>query len=188
MQTQPAPEHIIVDFISPSECIPLLEHVLPHVTPLPGVLSSYGIKTIDFSALPRAVADQLSAVVPFTEKVIKENFPTNSSFAHRGGCMHAMPVGSFNPSHVDDAQPYPAPESDAIDAPTHVYKRHYSAVLMLNDDYEGGFLEFPNQDKKYRLNPGQVIVFKGDYDNPHQVSEVTKGTRINFVMFFTEDI
>ena len=187
MQTSTSPEHVIVDFLSPEECLPLLEHILPHVTPVPGVLSSYGIQTVNFSQLPRPVAEQIERVIPFTEKVIKETFPTKPSLAHRGGCIHAMPAGSHNPIHVDDAQPYPNP-SEVIDAPTHIYKRHFSAVLMLNDDYEGGFLKFPNQDVQYRLKPGQVIVFRGDENNPHGVSEVTKGMRINFVMFFVEDL
>jgi hypothetical protein len=188
MTTPTESQHIIADFVSPSECAPLLEHLLPNSIPIPGILSDYGLRTVDFSNVPASVHDQLMQVVPFTEKLIKENFDTKPSFTFRGGSIAIMPEGSNNPLHVDDEQTYPAPESEVIDAPTTVHKKHFSAIFMLNDDYEGGFLEFPNQEKKYRLNPGQVLVFKGDHDNPHLVSEVTKGTRINFIMFFIEDI
>lgn len=182
--------HIIKEFISPPEALFLAEQILPHASPYHGVLSSYGVQTVDFAKLPQAVHDRIISVIPFTEKLIKETFTTTPSLALGGRSIAVMPQGAHNPLHVDDAQPYPNPDIqlEVVDAPTHVYKRHFSAVFMLGGEYEGGFLEFPNQDKKYHLNPGQVIIFKGDEDNPHQVSTVTKGTRINFIMFFVEDL
>jgi 2OG-Fe(II) oxygenase superfamily len=190
MQSPTEPQQVIADFMSPDDCATILEHLLPHRMPIPGSLSDHFIETVDLSKIPTPIYNQLLEVVPFTKRLIKQTFKTNTPLIHKGGSVLVMPEGSWNPLHVDNDQSYPdtEPESEIIDAPTANNKRHFSAVFMLNDDYEGGTLEFPDQDKKYRLKPGQVIVFKGDSDTVHGVAKVTKGLRINFAMFFTEDI
>jgi len=37
--------------------------------------------------------------------------------------------------------------------------RPFTILLSLNDDYEGGETEFPNLDKKFKLNKGDALVF-----------------------------
>jgi len=38
-------------------------------------------------------------------------------------------------------------------------KRMYTVILALNDDYEEGETEFPNIQKKYKLNKGDALFF-----------------------------
>ena len=38
-------------------------------------------------------------------------------------------------------------------------KRMYTFIIALNDEYEGGETEFPNINKKYRLEKGDVLFF-----------------------------
>jgi prolyl 4-hydroxylase len=38
-------------------------------------------------------------------------------------------------------------------------KRHFTFVIMLSDDYEGGETEFPNLKREYKLKKGQALFF-----------------------------
>lgn len=59
--------------------------------------------------------------------------------------------------------------------------RKLSYSIGLNDDYEGGELEFfsPSGDIKYKTSKGQMIIFPSFI--PHKVHPVTKGTRKSLV-------
>ena len=50
---------------------------------------------------------------------------------------------------------------------------------LLNDDYEGG--QFKIRNKIHKVRQGSFIIFPSCYVYPHQVKEVTKGTRYSFV-------
>lgn len=54
-----------------------------------------------------------------------------------------------------------------------------SIVANLNDDYEGG--AFIINGKELPLAAGEVVVFPSCFLYPHEVTEVTKGTRYSFV-------
>jgi predicted 2-oxoglutarate/Fe(II)-dependent dioxygenase YbiX len=55
-----------------------------------------------------------------------------------------------------------------------------SIVGVLNEDYEGGeFIMW--QDTKIELGTGDILIFPSNFLYPHQVTEVTKGTRNTFV-------
>ena len=54
--------------------------------------------------------------------------------------------------------------------------RVLSVIVVLNDDYEGGELHFPYQDKMIRLNKGQVIVFPPFWTHPHRALDLKNGT------------
>jgi predicted 2-oxoglutarate/Fe(II)-dependent dioxygenase YbiX len=52
---------------------------------------------------------------------------------------------------------------------------HVTALLILNDDFEGG--EFYLADKEFKLEKGSSIVFPSNFIYPHEVKVITKGTR-----------
>ena len=64
------------------------------------------------------------------------------------------------------------------------FKTDYSGLLYLNDDYEGGEIEFPDIDIKMKPEAGTFIFFKGDKATMHKVNKVTRGERINLVSFY----
>ncbi len=66
-------------------------------------------------------------------------------------------------------------------------QRDYSAVLCLNDNYEGGHTTFPEQDIEYSGRTGRVIIFPSGRSHPHGVTEVTSGLRYTFAMWMTKD-
>ena len=54
---------------------------------------------------------------------------------------------------------------------------HISSLLFLNDNYEGG--NFVICDGEFEKKPaqGSCVVFPSNFMYPHEVKEVTKGTR-----------
>ena len=72
------------------------------------------------------------------------------------------------------------------------WMRKYSAVLYLNDDYDGGEtiilkensdeVEIENKPKK-----GSVIIFRSDESCLHGVNKVLRGNRLTLGMWFTTD-
>lgn len=71
------------------------------------------------------------------------------------------------------------------------YKEHYdggtglgrtiSAVCYLNDNYEGGHIEFPNYNIKIKPEPGMLILFPSNYAYRHIAHPVTAGTKYALV-------
>ena len=63
--------------------------------------------------------------------------------------------------------------------------RTFSAILILNDDYEGGELCFrePNGENEIKIEnkKGKLILWPSNFMYPHTVKPVTKGTRYSVV-------
>lgn len=56
-------------------------------------------------------------------------------------------------------------------------KYHISAILYLNDDYDGGEIIFPTHDLTIKPKRGDLVMFPGNKSYPHLVSEIRTGTR-----------
>lgn len=113
-------------------------------------------------------------------RVCNKTFTENYSFAYNrfelkrlfGNVMHP---GAFNEPHDDDGDVYPGkPEIE----------EHYSAVLMLSDEYEGGELYFVHHGVTLKLEAGDLIMFRGNAENLHGVKDVISGKRMNVIIFF----
>jgi Rps23 Pro-64 3,4-dihydroxylase Tpa1-like proline 4-hydroxylase len=64
----------------------------------------------------------------------------------------------------------------------------FSALLYLNNhsiDFSGGLLKFHLQNLAIEPKKGQLVVFKGDIDHIHEVTEVLSGERKNLVFFYS---
>ena len=68
-------------------------------------------------------------------------------------------------------QVYQSMEKNTIQA-----SRLMSAILFLNDDFEGGEHHFPLQDTVIKPRCGTMVFFPSTYTHPHRVDRVTKGT------------
>ena len=66
------------------------------------------------------------------------------------------------------------------DGPTRL-GRHISAILYLNDDYEGGELYFPLFDITIKPMKGMLILFPSNYAYQHEALPVTAGTKYAIV-------
>jgi predicted 2-oxoglutarate/Fe(II)-dependent dioxygenase YbiX len=61
----------------------------------------------------------------------------------------------------------------------------YSALIYLNDNYEGGELHFPLHDIKIKPKPGTLVLFPGTCMYPHEVKEVLSGHRYTHNFFLS---
>jgi hypothetical protein len=64
---------------------------------------------------------------------------------------------------------------------------YLSAVLYLNDDYEGGEIVFPNQDVKIKPSAGSIIVFPSLEPFFHESLKVTSGEKYMCSVFLFKD-
>ena len=84
--------------------------------------------------------------------------------------MNKYSEGGFMSRHVDNihhshGQEYGYPQA--------------SALLFLNDDYEGG--HFHISGLRYETKKGSAIIFPSNVMFPHEVNLITKGTRYSIV-------
>tara|TARA_Y100000385_G_C12825889_1_gene522380 strand:+ start:120 stop:719 length:600 start_codon:yes stop_codon:yes gene_type:complete len=54
--------------------------------------------------------------------------------------------------------------------------RIFSCIIALNDDYDGGELIFPVQNRKIKLKRGQIVAFPPYWTHPHYTNELENGT------------
>lgn len=64
----------------------------------------------------------------------------------------------------------------------------YTAIIYLNDNFEGGFTFFDEQNNNYENHPkqGDALVFTSDDRCRHGVTEITKGQRFTYGLWFTD--
>jgi len=62
-----------------------------------------------------------------------------------------------------------------------------SMVIYLNDDSEGGEIEFANQDIRLKPKPGSIIVFPPGEPYLHESKKVTSGNKYMVPLFFFKD-
>jgi hypothetical protein len=73
-------------------------------------------------------------------------------------------------------------DNHADDGP--LYPRLVSMTAYLNDDYEGGDLEYKNFGLSFKPRPGSVLIFPSNYVYQHRVVPVTSGLRYAVVNWF----
>jgi hypothetical protein len=67
-------------------------------------------------------------------------------------------------------------------------RKHYTSMLYLNEDYEGGELYFPmHNDFTIKPKTGMLAIFSGDINHPHGVKQITNGTRYVNTAFWCRD-
>jgi hypothetical protein len=98
-------------------------------------------------------------------------------------CYHIILPGGYQELHSDS--------TDLNGDPTGINGTHepqeYSALLYLgesNKDYIGGELSFPNQKLRLSNKIGDLVIFRGNHEYPHEVYPVKKGIRDSIVLFF----
>lgn len=64
--------------------------------------------------------------------------------------------------------------------------RSVSAILYLNNDYEGGEIEFVNFGIKIKPEPGMLILFPSNYAYRHIAHPVTSGTKYAIVTWLKD--
>ena len=65
--------------------------------------------------------------------------------------------------------------------------RSHSAILYLNQDFEGGETVFRDQNVNIFPETGKLLMFPAGYDYTHGVNEIISGNRYTIALWFTED-
>jgi 2OG-Fe(II) oxygenase superfamily len=100
----------------------------------------------------------------------------SDSILSRTQLLH-YPVGAFNGKHADNCTIDPKTGKVTVIKPwTH------SAVIYLNDDYEGGELVYPDLNFTYKPIKGSAIIHPAGASHIHYVNPVTKGDRYCVVL------
>lgn len=65
-------------------------------------------------------------------------------------------------------------------------RSRYAAFIYLNDDFDGGLLQFPDNSVSIKPEVGMLAVFSGGHDNMHEVTLITKGKRYTIGSFWDD--
>jgi Rps23 Pro-64 3,4-dihydroxylase Tpa1-like proline 4-hydroxylase len=106
-----------------------------------------------YDALDAATAHYTEVVYPFAKANIKS----------REYSVHLLRYekGGYLPAHQDHG----------------VSSRVLSAVMYLNDDYEGGEMIFQNSGVSIKPEAGSIVFFPSNFLYIHEVAEIKSGTR-----------
>lgn len=64
--------------------------------------------------------------------------------------------------------------------------KHFTSMLYLNDDFDGGELYFPqHNDFTIKPRPGLLVIFSGDINHWHGINPVTNGIRHVYTAFWS---
>jgi len=121
----------------------------------------------------------LRSAINKVEEFFKSNYEIKYTFDMKRLYGNIMDTGAENPAHDDDGDHYEGKPDVEL---------HYSSILMLNSDYEGGELYFQHHGLQVKLEEGDVIMFRGNAENLHGVRPVKEGKRYNFIFFFRDYI
>jgi Rps23 Pro-64 3,4-dihydroxylase Tpa1-like proline 4-hydroxylase len=106
-----------------------------------------------YSSLEKAFEHYSNSIYPLAAKNIKS----------RENSIHLLryQAGGHLPAHQDQG----------------VSSRVLSTVMYLNDDYEGGEIEFKNSNIKIKPEAGSIIFFPSNFLYSHEVYPITNGIR-----------
>lgn len=118
------------------------------------------ISTLLYDALDKTADHYTKILYPFAGQNIK----------NREYTIHLLRygVGGFLPAHQDHG----------------VSSRVLSSVMYLNDDYEGGEIEFVNSNIKIKPPAGSVIFFPSNFLYVHEVHPIISGKRYSLPHWF----
>jgi len=160
------------NFLTPEECETLVKVFEDPEQPwsMSAFFESYGMSImpedpiLERYGLPR---DYFGKLANRLHKVVEDAHqrPVKSVSSH----AQKWQVGAFAPFHSDN--------TDMEGNPSAWEKSKLVCLLYINDDYEGGELDFRDHDISIKPVAGQLITFPGGFENIHQVLPVKGSTR-----------
>ena len=160
---------VIKNFLSPKECKFLIDIVSKF-----GKAEEFPVQwDSDFNPtivrktyLNLTVAGKYISVIK--ELLEKEyGFPVNNKSAF----FARWDAGDSLDLHVDDLGP--------------TNYNHMATLIYLNDDYEGGEIEFPTHKLTHKPSIGDLIMFPGNMHYAHEVKTIISGVRWTLPMWFS---
>ena len=94
-----------------------------------------------------------------------------------------LPPGGFHPPHADNCKCDDAGEW----VPNHTHERQVSALVYLNDDFEGGEIVFGPLNVTIKPTAGLLLAFPSGHEHFHEVLAVTHGRRYSLPVWFVSE-
>lgn len=151
--------------------------------------------------MPISFYESYSSVLPQDndEHVIAEGLPADIFTQIKKGIIDAVAsVHDLDPKiisqigyHTQKWEPgaYARKHSDNTDEHGHsgaFTRSRYAAFLYLNDTFEGGLLNFPDQQITIKPKVGMLAAFDGGFNNMHEVTLIQSGTRYTIGSFWDD--
>lgn len=151
--------------------------------------------------MPISFYESYSSVLPQDndEHVIAEGLPSDIFTQIKKGIIDAVAsVHDLDPNiisqigyHTQKWEPgaYARKHSDNTDEHGHsgaFTRSRYAAFLYLNDTFEGGLLNFPDQQITIKPKVGMLAAFDGGFNNMHEVTLIQSGTRYTIGSFWDD--
>jgi len=131
-------------------------------------LSSKDIRDASTNRFTEAFNSVLNAKVdPLVTKYAKEN----GIFELKNEGYHIVRYteGQFFAEHADATPEYP---------------RRMSAIIYLNDNYEGGTITFTDMNKSFKPEENTIMIFPSSKDFSHSADPVISGTKYAIIGFW----
>lgn len=116
----------------------------------------------------------------------------------RPSMLMVHPTGTYLKPHTDILTiDYVNNDPDRDDGPTqeeqlklypNLWDGYLAILCYMNDDFEGGYLYFPDFDYYLKPKKNSIIMFPGGLHCVHGVTEITKGTRYTISQWVKFDI
>jgi hypothetical protein len=133
-------------------------------------IEPWGSRTITTSKMTKEVTDILEKIFNFVYKKSKELYRVEiDNFKNGQFSIVKFPQGFALEPHVDTL-------SDE--------SLHIASIYYINDDYEGGDINFPDYNLTISQKSNSLIIFPGNENYLHQVFEVLSGDRYTSPMWF----
>lgn len=127
-----------------------------------------GLPTDIFSQIKKGIIDAVASVHDLDSKIISQI----------GYHTQKWEEGAYARKHSDNTDEHG--NSGAFT------RSRYAAFLYLNDDFEGGLLQFPDQEISLQPKVGMLAAFDGGFNNMHEVTLITKGVRYTIGSFWDD--
>ena len=153
------------------------------------------------SWMPISFYESYSSVLPQDndEHVISEGLPSDIFTQIKHGIIDAVAsVHDLDPKiisqigyHTQKWEPgaYARIHSDNTDEHGNsgaFTRSRYAAFLYLNDNFEGGLLQFPSQGISIQPKVGMLAAFDGGFNNMHEVTLIKSGVRYTIGSFWDD--
>jgi predicted 2-oxoglutarate/Fe(II)-dependent dioxygenase YbiX len=126
---------------------------------------------------------EIERVIDLIERRASYEFGVSLSRYDGNGLLNKWEVGDNLTQHIDSAQDFEQFLGSGAAWPPSVVL--YSSILYLNDDYEGGEIRFTEHGVSVKPKAGTLLIFPSTDMYPHEVTEITSGTRYTFALFLS---
>jgi len=131
-------------------------------------LAEFNLKPTAFSDIKKGIIEAIAAVHDIEpNKVVQIGYHTQK-----------WEPGAYARLHSDNTDEH---------GNTGPFERsRYAGFLYLNDNFEGGLLQFPSHDISLKPKVGMLAVFAGGFENMHEVTLIESGTRYTLGSFWDD--